>query len=100
MEGWAQIHLQQCVFGTIVDVYLVMEHIHNAVSDNEGTLKQLQSVYKIKFEYLAQGLAVTSFDSRIPKYISKTSNLVTTIQKSNTLSYAVWDEPQRGVISV
>jgi hypothetical protein len=101
-EGWAQNHLQDCVFGTIVDVHLVMEHIHNAASDTEGTLKQLQSVYKLKFENLTQGLAVTSFDSRIPKYFSKTSNLVTSIRKSNVShfdmipSYAVWDEPQSG----
>jgi hypothetical protein len=102
-EGWAQIHLQDCVFGTIVDVYLEMERIHNAVSDTEGTLTQLQSVYKCKFENLIQGFAVTSFDSMIPKYFSKTSNLVTTIRKSNVShfdmmhSYAVLDEPQSGV---
>jgi hypothetical protein len=101
-ETWAQENLQNCVFGTIVDVHLVMEHIYNAISDNEGTLKQLQSVYKLKFENLTQGLAVTSFDARIPKYFSKTSNLVTSIRKSNVShfdripSYALWDEPQSG----
>jgi hypothetical protein len=51
---------------------------------------------------LTQGLAVTYFDSSIPKYFSKTSNLVTSIRKSNVShfdripSYAFWDEPQRG----
>jgi hypothetical protein len=80
-----------------------MEHIHNAVSDSEGTLKQVQSAYKLNFENLTQGLAVTSFDSRIPKYFSQTYNMVTTIQKSNVRhfdmisSYAVWNEPQSGV---
>jgi hypothetical protein len=63
----------------------------------------IQSVYKVKFENLTQALAVTSFDSIIPKYYSKTRNIVSTIRKSNVShfdmipSYAVWDEPQSGV---
>jgi hypothetical protein len=46
-----------------------MEHIFNAISDNE--LKQLQSVYKLTFEVLTHGLAVSSFDARILKVFFK-----------------------------
>jgi hypothetical protein len=101
-ERWVQEHLQDCVFSLIVDVHLVIEHIYNAISVNDVTLKQLQSVYKLKFENLTQGLAVSSFDARIPNYFSKTCNLVTKSSKSNvscfdsTPSYALWDEPQSG----
>jgi hypothetical protein len=55
--------------GLIVDPHMVFEHVFYN-TDNMDTLAHLQQCYKIKVTIIADGVAMTLFDSKIPKFFS------------------------------
>jgi polyhydroxyalkanoate synthesis regulator phasin len=102
-EAWAAAHLSGISYGTVVDAHLVLEHVNSNLSDSEGTLKELQGLYKLKIENITQGRAIASFESRVPKLFSKHSTLIgTMVSKTGKSyfdqvpSYADWDEANTG----
>jgi hypothetical protein len=73
-ERWVSENLGECGYGLIVDANLSMEHVAHVyaqVFENEGAIKNLQRLYKLKIDNPTQVLAIFSFESQIPKYFSK-----------------------------
>jgi hypothetical protein len=66
--------------GLIVDIHVVLERIHHSMS-NISTLHVMQQLVKIKVQSIADGLAINSYDQKIPKFFSKSSG-----------HQVIWDE--------
>jgi hypothetical protein len=68
--------------------------------DNSDTLQQLQQCYKIEGTMIADGVAITSFDSKMPKFFLQSHSHK--VVKSDGLffdaigSYQEWDNPAMG----
>jgi hypothetical protein len=71
-NAWLSMHILSHDFGWILDPHIVMEHTHYAVT-TEDTLKRLEGIYKLKLSTIAQGLAVSSFENKVPEFFSKAS---------------------------
>lgn len=108
-ELWVLEHLDNDSFGLIVDVHLVFEHIYQQAFNDEGALKELNGLYKIKIDNLTQGLAMTSFDHPMPKFFSVAVNAVNKKPKvkkpdsshfDNIDSFEDWDLPIMGFRAV
>jgi hypothetical protein len=86
-------------FGWIVDPHIVMEHVHYSVTSKD-TLKRLESIYKLKLHTIAQRLAVSSFENRVPKFFSKASAYKVIKDDSSYFdaipTFADWDEKDNG----
>lgn len=104
-EGWVLEHLDNESFGLIVDVHLVLEHVYHSAFSDEGALKDLNGLYKLKIDNLTQGLAISSFDFAMPRFFSvtaSTANKKPKIKKpdsshfDNIDSYDDWDLPLMG----
>jgi hypothetical protein len=72
---WRESHLQDRSFGLVVDVHMVLEHIYASVfpSDSDRTHGDLTSLVKIQVYSMLDGIALRSFQHRIPKYFSKST---------------------------
>jgi hypothetical protein len=92
-------HIPSHDFGWILDPHIVMEHIYYSVTA-EDTLKRLESIYKLKLVTIAQGLAVSSFENKVPKFFSKASAYKVIKDDSSYFdaipSFADWDEKDNG----
>jgi hypothetical protein len=68
--------------------------------DNTDTLARLQQCYKIKVTTIADGVAITSFDSKIPKFFSRSHGHKVVKADGSFLdsiaSYQEWDDPGTG----
>jgi hypothetical protein len=98
-NAWLAMNIPSHNFGWIVDPHILMEHVHYAISA-EDTLKRLESIYKLKLHTIAQGLAVSSFEHKVPKFFTQTSSY-RVIKDDSSYSdaiptYADWDEKDNG----
>jgi hypothetical protein len=66
-NSWLEKELPHHPAGLIVDAHMVFEHVFYNM-DNTDTLARLQQCYKIKVTTIADGVAITSFNSKIPKF--------------------------------
>jgi hypothetical protein len=98
-NAWLSMHIPSHDFGWILDPHIVMEHIHYAVTAKD-TLKRLEGIYKLKLSTIAQGLAVSSFENKVPKLFSKASTYKVIKDDSSYFdaipSFADWDEKDNG----
>jgi hypothetical protein len=103
-ESWVFENLEAS-YGLIVDAHLVMEHVFYHAFSEDGALKELNSLFKIKIDNLTQGLAMASFDTRMPKFFSvpaQSLNKKPKVKKpdsshfENIDSYEDWDLPVMG----
>jgi hypothetical protein len=98
-NAWLSMHIPFHDFGWILDPHIVMEHVYYAVAA-EDTLKWLESIYKLKLVTIAQGLAVSSFENKVPKFFSKANTYKVIKDDSSyfdaTLLFADWDEKVNG----
>jgi hypothetical protein len=69
-NAWLAMHLPEYNCGLIVDVNIVMEHVH-AIIGCQPIIGNLEKFYKLKIETLSDGLAMTSFETQIPRYFCK-----------------------------
>ena len=91
-EAWLAIHLPEHQCGLIVDVHIVMEHVHASIGGQE-VIGQLQKQIKLGILTLADGLAMSSFQSKLPRFLSKQG--AHTVIKNDTSFFsevATWDE--------
>lgn len=104
-EAWVTEHLDSESYGLIVDVHLVLEHIYHQAFCDDGALKELNSLYKIKIDNLTQGLAMQSFDYAMPRFFAAPTNLMNKKPKirrpesshfDNIENYEDWDLPIMG----
>jgi hypothetical protein len=69
--------------------------------DNTGALGHLQQLYKIKVATITNGIAITSFDSKIPKFFFSPSHGHKVVNSDGLFldligSYQQWDNPGTG----
>lgn len=104
-ETWVSEHLDGDSFGLVVDAHLVMEHIYHQAFSDDGSLKELNGLYKLKIDNITQGLAMSSFDYQIPRFFSVSANLLNKKPKirkpdsshfDNIETYEDWDLPIMG----
>lgn len=75
-EEWLVANMKDDSFGLFVDVHLVFEQLNHMVNaEGADTLKTLHSIQKLDLDNMNQALCVTSFDTRVPKMLSKSSNM-------------------------
>jgi hypothetical protein len=56
--------------GLIVNMYMVFKHIHYAFKGID-TIATMEMLYKIKVTCIADSVAMTSFDTKMPKFFCK-----------------------------
>jgi hypothetical protein len=71
-NAWIEAKMSSHPAGLIVDIHVVLERIHHSMS-NISTLSVMQQLVKIKVQSIADGLAITSYNQKIPKFFSKSS---------------------------
>jgi hypothetical protein len=69
-DAWLAINEPSHDYGLFVDAHMVLEHVQHAIFGDDS-LKRLESLYKLKIETIAQGLAITSFEAKCPKIFDK-----------------------------
>jgi hypothetical protein len=102
-EVWANTHLEDCSYGIIVDAHLVMEHVYIAIAETDNTLTKMQQLYKLSIDNMTQGTAISSFESRVPKFFSKSSSITGAMLRKKGIShfdqiqsYKDWSETGHG----
>ena len=85
--------------GLLVDFHTLMEHIHHTIT-GQDVIGKLNSLYKLKIETIAQGLAVTSFERNLPRFFSSsTSHRVVKDSQSyfdQISDFDLWDQSGDG----
>jgi hypothetical protein len=98
-SAWIDIHFPDYSFGLIMSAFTVLEHIHSSFT-GQLSLEHLNHLYKLKIDNLNKGYAITSFDSRWPKYFMKGQSLSTITADQSFFdripTYDAWDENQTG----
>jgi hypothetical protein len=98
-NSWLEKELPHHPAGLIVDAHMVFERVFYNM-DNTDTLAQLQQCYKIKVNTITDGVAITSFDSKISKFFSQSHGHK--VMKADGLfldaitSYQEWDDTGTG----
>jgi hypothetical protein len=69
-NAWLATNLPEYNCGLIVDVNIVMEHVHSIIGC-QPIIGNLEKFYKLKIETLSDGLAMTSFETQIPRFFCK-----------------------------
>jgi hypothetical protein len=98
-NSWLEKELPHHPAGLIVDAHMVFERVFYNM-DNIDTLARLQQCYKIKVTTIADGVAITSFDSKIPKFFSQSHGHRVVRTDGSFLdsigTYQEWDDPGTG----
>jgi hypothetical protein len=85
-------------FGLLVDPHAVMEHIWETISGTD-VLKRMEKLVKIKLSTVSEGIAISSFESPIPKFFSAPGRRVIKMNESywsRITCWADWEEPNTG----
>jgi hypothetical protein len=87
-------------YGLIVDAHMVMEHVFEMIS-NRSVLDQLYKIHKIKIDNVNDGIAITSFETVLPKYFFRQSGdykvVAGAVSYLNSVkTFAEWDVPHVG----
>jgi hypothetical protein len=71
-NAWLVLHMPDHHCGLVVDVHMVMEHIQAAITGTDS-ISMSDKLFKLKIKTLADGLAMKSFESKVPRYFSQSS---------------------------
>jgi hypothetical protein len=69
-NAWLETELVQHPSGLIVDMHMVFEHLYYALKGVD-TISTMEKLYKIKVTCIADSVAMTSFDTKTPKFFCK-----------------------------
>lgn len=69
-NAWLETELRKHPSSLIVNVHMVLEHIHYAL-EGIDTIATMEKVYKIKVTCIADSVAMTLFDTKTPKFFCK-----------------------------
>jgi hypothetical protein len=72
-NAWVESNMPDHKFGMLVDVHMVFELLYSSTAKTITTLQQLA---KIEMKDLSQGVAVSSFDTQLPKLRSDVTGYV------------------------
>jgi hypothetical protein len=94
---WVDIHLPDHKFELIVDVHMVFEHLSSL---SAKTITILQQLVKIDMKDMSPGVAVSSFDNRLPKRLTEAAGCMAVKTDESFFeivkSYWEWEEPHTG----
>jgi hypothetical protein len=65
--AWCEIAIPHHNCGLIVDAHMVLEHV-NAAIEGQETIHRLEKLSRLKIKTIADGLAMTSFETKLPRY--------------------------------
>jgi hypothetical protein len=98
-NAWLMIHMPDHHCGLIVDVHIVMEHIQTAIA-GQDSISMLEKLLKLKVKTLADGLAMKSYENKIPRYFSQSSGHKVVKHDAsyfdNIATHEEWDTPITG----
>jgi hypothetical protein len=98
-NAWLVLNMSEHHCGLVVDVHMVMEHIQASIA-GQDSINRLEKMFKLKIKTLADGLAMTSFETKVPRYFSQTS--VHKVVKNDASYFETignhdeWDSPISG----
>jgi hypothetical protein len=69
-NAWLEMELCKHSSGLIVNVHMVLEHIHYAL-EGIDTIATMEKLYNIKVTCIADSVAMTSFNTKTPKFFCK-----------------------------
>jgi hypothetical protein len=100
-NAWLVINVPGHHWGLVVDVHMVMEHVQaSSIAAGQDSIVRLEKIFKLKILTLADGLAMSSFEAKVPRYFLQMS--VHKVVKpdasyfDNIGSYDKWDAPISG----
>jgi hypothetical protein len=97
--SWLAENVPDHAFGLIVDPHTVMEHIQSSIA-GEACLPKMEKLYKLKLSTIGEALAMTSFENKVPQYLSTGSHhKVVRMDESNfdcVSNWSDWDEAESG----
>jgi len=97
-DSWMEAHHPGGDFGLLVDFHLVMEHVHVQMT-GQKLMSNLEKIYKMSLDSNNQALAISSFESRLPRFFTHESK--SHIRKDESYFPAIktwddWDLPHDG----
>ena len=98
-DAWLELNAPKDQFGFVVDFHTVMEHIHQQINGVDS-LSSLGKLYKLKIKTMSEGVAMTSFETNSPRFLtlSGAHTVVDTEASyfSHIQSFAKWNDPLEG----
>jgi len=89
--SWLQTHHPADEFGLLVDFHLVMEHVFVQIN-GQKLLANLEKIYKMDLKSNNQALAISSFETRLPRFFTQDSKLHVRRDESYFHGIKSWDE--------
>ena len=102
MKAWIEKNIEVEVAGLIVDVHTVLEYIFFSML-YKNFLESFMRIHKLHISTLAQGLAMTSYEKPIAKFLS--SGVVRVVRNNESYfdrwkTWEDYDHPETGFRSV
>jgi len=91
MNSWMETNHPGENFGMLVDFHLVMEHIQVQIT-GQKLISNLEKIYKMSLDSNNQALAISSFETRVPRFFSSESKNYVRKDESYFSSIKTWDE--------
>jgi len=90
-SSWLELHHPNDEFGLLVDFHLVMEHVFVQIN-GQKLLANLEKIYKMDLRSNNQALAISSFETRLPRFF--TQDLKVHVRKDESYFHGIksWDE--------
>lgn len=106
-DVWLTANMDDDSFGLFIDVHVIFEHIFDMVEGQDSTLTTLHSIAKLDLANMTQALCLNSFVARVPKLLSRSSNLAVPTKSSKGIShfdnvetYTNWENQNFGTKSL
>jgi len=92
-DAWIEANLPSDDYGLMMDFNLVFEHVYTQLA-GQKILTKLESIYKMKLSNNNQAVALTSFETRIPKVFCGESRSVVMVRDGESYFKSIkgWDE--------
>lgn len=98
-DSWIEEHSPQGKYGLMIDFHIMMEHIEQKVRGVDA-LARLEKVHKIKLPSNSEAVAISSFQSMIPRFFSKPGEYLvidnTESYFTNIKSFSDWNNSASG----
>jgi hypothetical protein len=98
-NAWLLMRMPEHHCGLVVDIHIVMEHVHSSIS-GQDSIGRMDKSFKLKIKTLADAIAMTSFETKIPRYFSQSATHKVVKQDSSYFdtipTFEEWDLPNSG----
>jgi len=99
-NAWIEIHQPKDNYGLLMDFNTVMEHVYCQIV-GQKLLSNLERIYKMKMTSNNQAVAMTSFETRLPKFFMGDSRVMTVVKSGDSYFKAIksweeWNSPDDG----